>query len=345
MNSMILLQNNLAATLAVAANVTPSLSDSYWGLVETSAAAEQNKPLFWVSRNAGITDGVTFTFSATAQIGGVTVTLGVQLAGTLLGSDIKISVQAGEQTSGWSPDADVSLAFAGSDGNTYRVTGAYVGEGAQYDNVQFAVSATVLPRIKHVVVLMFENRSFDNLLGWLYDGPAEAPAHFVPDNTPHVFNGLKADTYANAAPKVHNGEPVPATKGTTEWTVGDRTVPASCVPDPDPGEEFLHCRTQIGKAMDGFLADYLLSFPGDESLDSAAQIMQSYAPAQVPIITSLAKAFAVSDAWHASVPSQTWANRAFAQAGASAGHVNNQGWPWNIPTIFDLLEAQGLSWR
>ena len=40
MQSMVLLQNDLAATLDVTADVTPNLSNSYWGLVERSAAAE-----------------------------------------------------------------------------------------------------------------------------------------------------------------------------------------------------------------------------------------------------------------------------------------------------------------
>lgn len=97
--------------------------------------------------------------------------------------------------------------------------------------------------------------------------------------------------------------------------------------------------------MDGFISDYVPWVTSAKGTpNEAAQIMQSYSPVQIPVITKLAKSFAVSDAWHASVPSQTWPNRAFLQAGASAGHVNNEGWPWNIPTIFDVLTEQGLSW-
>jgi phospholipase C len=346
MNSMILLQNDLPATLDISVDVTPGLNKSYWGLVHSSAAGEQNNSLFWASRSAGITDGVIFTFSAKALIGGIMVTLSVRLTGTLSGSDIQIAAQAGGESSGWSGDAEVSLVFAGDDGKSYRISGAYVGEGAQYDNVQFGVSQTILPQIKHIVVLMLENRSFDNLLGWLYDGPGEAPACYIPDNTPHKFNGLTAGAHTNSNPGVHGGAPVPVSKATTAWTVNGKIVAANYVPDPDPGEEFSHCQTQLGNGMGGFLTDYLTSInKAGGPPDSAAQIMQCYAPAQLPVITSLAKSFAVSDAWHASVPSQTWPNRAFVQAGASAGHVNNEDWPWNIPTIFDVLDARGLAWR
>jgi phospholipase C len=346
MNSMILFKNDLSVPLEFTADVEPKLDSGYWGLVESSAAADQNKSLFWVSRSAGITDGVDFMFTAKSQVGGIAVTLSVQLTGTLVGSDMRIAVQAGDQRSEWSSGKSVSLDFLATDGKFYHVSGAYVGEGAQFENVQFSVNPTILPQIKHVVVLMFENRSFDNLLGWLYDGGDDVPGCYIPDGTPETFNGLTEGTYANSDPAVCDGKPVPASKGTTSWPVKDKTVADTYVPNPDPGEEFSHCRTQIGENMDGFLTDYLLSIDkaGGPS-NSSAQIMQSYAREQIPIITTLARWFAVSDAWHASVPSQTWPNRAFAQAGASAGHVNNESWPWNIPTIFDVLEQQGLSWR
>jgi phospholipase C len=38
--------------------------------------------------------------------------------------------------------------------------------------------ASILPSIKHVVVVMFENRSFDNTLGWLYSGDTPPPSSF-----------------------------------------------------------------------------------------------------------------------------------------------------------------------
>jgi phospholipase C len=40
-----------------------------------------------------------------------------------------------------------------------------------------------LPNIKHFVYLMLENRSFDNLMGWLYEH--EAPAHIIDGPTTH----------------------------------------------------------------------------------------------------------------------------------------------------------------
>jgi phospholipase C len=42
-------------------------------------------------------------------------------------------------------------------------------------------------RFDHLVVLMLENRSFDNLCGYLYED--EQPKHFIPDRG-RVFRGL-----------------------------------------------------------------------------------------------------------------------------------------------------------
>ena len=36
----------------------------------------------------------------------------------------------------------------------------------------------IMPQVKNIVMLMLENRSLDNLLGWLYDG--DQPEHVFP---------------------------------------------------------------------------------------------------------------------------------------------------------------------
>jgi phospholipase C len=347
MNSMITLQNELSSTVTVSVDVSPVLNQSYWGSLSGDALSEQDTSLFWMSRSAGITDGQSWIFSADTSVGNTPVTLQVKLTGTLLGSDIAIAVRAGAQFSDWSGNANTSIVFVAGDTNTYRISGTYIDEGSQYNNVQFTVSQAILPQIKHVVVLTLENRSFDNLFGWLYDGtPGNTPSCYIPNTSPPPFNGLSVNGYFNKNIAVNGGAQVFASEGTTTWTVGTKTVAASSVPNPDPGEEFNHVATQIGtNNMDGFITDYIswVTSAGGTA-DAAAQIMQSYSPTQIPVITTLARNFAVSDAWHASVPSQTWPNRAFLQAGASAGHVNNEGWPWNIPTIFDVLTGEGLSW-
>src|SRR5690349_15844174 len=47
-----------------------------------------------------------------------------------------------------------------------------------------------LDKIEYVVVLMFENRSFDNVLGWLYGGGADQPEHQLGKPAERAFEGL-----------------------------------------------------------------------------------------------------------------------------------------------------------
>ncbi|HPG76942.1 MAG TPA: alkaline phosphatase family protein, partial [Rhodoglobus sp.] len=71
------------------------------------------------------------------------------------------------------------------------------------------------------------------------------------------------------------------------------------------------------------------------------------------VFSTIAKSFAVYDAWFAGVPSQTFCNRSFFHASTSHGFVTNKdggGYDkWldapKTPTIFNRLQDAGLSWR
>jgi phospholipase C len=220
--------------------------------------------------------------------------------------------------------------------------------------------------LDHVVVVMFENRSFDNMLGRLYQ-PGEVAS----------FEGVVGRDLVNPVPD-----------WATDHSGGDVVhygVAAGLnTPSPDPGEEYPHVNTQLfghidpaanrglpaGKmtapfnapsssrqrpSMDGFVADYISAFTAEigrqPSYAEYAQIMTGHAPAQVPVTSALARGFATFDHWFCEVPSQTFANRSFFHAGSSSGYVVNMMPPSSFPlhntaeTIFERLERQGLSWR
>lgn len=231
-----------------------------------------------------------------------------------------------------------------------------------------ALSPRSVPGFDHVVVLMGENRSFDNLLGWLY----------TPENLPsgQTFDGLAFGDYANVAP---DGRRIPAHvyEGATDVVMG--------LPNPDPGEEFPHVNTQLfgsvlpatnataqvaamqapfnapasgtDPTMDGFVHDYVnnMERKSGKAPDPAVvdQIMGGFSPEQLPVLSTLAREFAVFDAWFAAVPSQTYCNRAFFHASTSHGFVTNKvgaGYDkWldapAVPTIFTRLEEAGISWK
>ena len=77
-------------------------------------------------------------------------------------------------------------------------------------------------------------------------------------------------------------------------------------------------------------------------------IMSCYDPSLIPNLAAICNRYAVCVAWYSSVPTQTWANRAFTHAATSWGMVNNIYNParWRMPTIFQQMAAiPGMTWR
>jgi phospholipase C len=224
------------------------------------------------------------------------------------------------------------------------------------------------PGFDHVVVLMFENRSFDHVLGRLYRD-AEL-------RTGQSFEGLQHGTHANTAP---DGTVVPAHvyEGSTDHVMSQ--------PDPDPGEFYPHVNTQWfgtvdpagnehpehggyaspynlpgddrAPTMSGFVHDYVVNFRIERGREPTAAeystVMGGFSPEMLPVFSTLAKSFAVYDHWHCAVPSQTFCNRSFFHASTSHGYVTNglEDGPGKwldaaaVPTLFNRLEDAGRSWR
>ncbi len=225
-----------------------------------------------------------------------------------------------------------------------------------------------LANIEHIVVLMLENRSFDSMLGWLYQN--DKPEAFIPPNPGPPFRGLQSvnpDAFVNTA--LNGTLSAKPTRGVTGFTVPDRA----------PGEEFAQVHTQFsGKnagpdapiTMKGVLEDYVevlqkLKVSDADIRRIAPRIMQSFTPGQAPVLNQLARHYAVSDAWYASVPSQTNPNRSFLMCGTSNGMINNGDLETNpqakkieqilgmaigddrvdAPTIFNALNTAGADWN
>lgn len=224
------------------------------------------------------------------------------------------------------------------------------------------------PGFDHVVVLMFENRSFDNVLGRLYTGAQKDSA---------AFDGLNQGSYSNPGP---NGDTIDA------YVYDGSTDSIMQQPQPDPGETYPHVNTQLfgvidpksnatateseglqppyntpaaGQAAsnDGFVTDYIVNFRMTKGREPTADeyrvAMGGFTPEMLPVLSTLAREFAVFDRWFAGVPSQTFCNRMFFHASTSNGFVTNQRdggyykWINGAPaaTIFNRLEEAGISWR
>ncbi len=175
-----------------------------------------------------------------------------------------------------------------------------------------------LDNLKHIVVLMMENRSFDHMLG--YAGS---------DNW--RIEGLRGDESnldsANGVAQVSNDA----------GYEGDFT--------PDPGHSVFDTLTQLygdpntSAAMDPTMSGFVRSYEGKNlSPQDAHRIMKCFLPDKVPVLTTLAQQFCVCDHWFSSVPGPTFPNRAFIHAATSIGRVD-MGFDWgNITTtIYERL--------
>jgi phospholipase C len=187
-----------------------------------------------------------------------------------------------------------------------------------------------LNAIDHIVVLMLENRSFDSMLGRLYP------------KTPG-FNGLDGTEFNVDA----NGNRIAV------WNTPGTDPSTMMIPSPDPGELFLDINTQLFGSpvvpnpamptMGGFARNYTNQTPPDGAPPASCDprsVMHYFTPEQVPVISRLARQFAVCDQWHASAPCQTWPNRFFVHTSTANGYENNAPthFPYKMPTIYGRLE-------
>ena len=217
-----------------------------------------------------------------------------------------------------------------------------------------------LDSFDHLVVIMFENRSFDMVLGALY-GPGGTPRG-------QPFDGILGKDLVNFGPDGVAFEPQELTRSLT--------------PQVDFGEEYQHVNVQLWgeflppsnanlpypqqaapynlppgagtPAMSGFVTDYFSAY--QQQLDGLlptnadlAEVMGYLSPSLVPTFHTLAREFGVFDRWHCDVPSNTYANRSFFHSGQSYGMLNTSAlWPLqttSATTIFNRMTELGVSWR
>jgi phospholipase C len=224
-------------------------------------------------------------------------------------------------------------------------------------------AATRASALDHVVVVLFENRSLDNVLGRLY-GPEDGK----------TFEGVIGKDLSNPIPEW-------AEHGADRKVVPYTVATDMDSPNPDSGEEWYHTNTQlfnvldehnrfkIGEGvtapwnappdgatptMDGFVTDYISTFTGEmgrqPTYEEYSQIMTGYTPEQLPVLNGIARDFGVFDHWFCEVPSQTFMNRSFWTAATSSGLVvNSPVRKWftknDVETIFERIEQHGKTWK
>jgi phospholipase C len=203
-----------------------------------------------------------------------------------------------------------------------------------------------LASVSHIVVLMLENRSFDHMLGFLYT----AQGNVSPTGQP--FTGL-AGTESN---------PDSSGAAVTVFRIEPTTPYAYFMPGADPGEGYMATNDQLFgsesapaspsqvPASQGFIKDFAYTLGWESSSRPVvsgtvpADIMGCFTPEALPVLSGLAKAYAVCDQWFSPVPSETLPNRAFACSATSQGHLDDKTRTFTSPTIFGLLGQHGQTW-
>ncbi|HEY2280347.1 MAG TPA: alkaline phosphatase family protein, partial [Streptosporangiaceae bacterium] len=174
----------------------------------------------------------------------------------------------------------------------------------------------LLPQIKHIVVLMMENHSYDNYLGTLAERGDGLP-----------------DGEAAANPR-RDGSPV---------TPHHLTSTEQSKDDPTQSWHGAHLQWNQGR-NDGFVRSIEQLVPGhDPSLP-----MGYWTEDDLPFYHGLARTFPLADRWFSSCLGPTFPNRRFMMAGTAHGLIDDL--PWDIldlppgGTIFDMLTRHDLSW-
>jgi phospholipase C len=203
-----------------------------------------------------------------------------------------------------------------------------------------------LASIDHIVLLMLENRSFDHMLGFLY----AAAGNVSPAGQP--FDGLTGREW----------NPDDTGAEVQVYRIQGGQADTYLMPGADPGEGYQNTNYQLFSndnpapgevpTNQGFVVNFKSAIASDlakgwkDTLPGvqASQIMGMYTPELLPILSGLAKGYAVCDAWFSSAPTMTMPNRAFALAGTSQGHMDDHAKVFTCPSIFGRLSDANLDW-
>jgi phospholipase C len=198
---------------------------------------------------------------------------------------------------------------------------------------ELPAGADLLPQIRHIVIVMMENHSYDNYLGLLPGRGEGFP--LGPDGQPAVSNrgadGRVVRPFHAGSTRQHRGLPSQSWHAThQQWGNGacDGFVTSA---------QAIQEQARAGTAEEA-----------DESAAAAVAAMGYWTEADLPFYYGLARTFPLADHWFSSCLGPTFPNRRFLIAGTAHGLIDDS--PYDLldypgtGTIFDLLTGHGISW-
>jgi len=179
-------------------------------------------------------------------------------------------------------------------------------------------------QIQTIIVLMFENRSFDHLLGYL-----GLPPHNKDVEGLQKIPGFTNEYSGFQFPIFHLGNP-------------DQPLP------DDPPHERPDIGTQIdpngdgGYSMGGFVRSYANVHPlsqGDQPI-----VMGYYMAQDLPATHFFATNYAICDRWFAAIPTGTQPNRLMSMSGYTLNDVNQSVILPKQDLVYDWLDRNKITW-
>jgi phospholipase C len=170
----------------------------------------------------------------------------------------------------------------------------------------------MLEEIKHIVVLMMENHSFDSYFGML-----DPSVGFELDGG--VPTASNADVSGNVIRAFH--------------------MPSPCQSNSGPSQAWNPSHVSFaGGKNDGFV------------LGSGPVAMGYWTGDDIPFYYGLARTFPLASRWFSSTLCQTYPNRRFLMAGTAAGIISTDAAALTAPAppngnIFERLDAHKITWR
>lgn len=238
--------------------------------------------------------------------------------------------------------------------NTEAQLIAYINDGNPETEAIIALNKR---KIKHVFMVMLENRSFSNVMGTF--------------NYQHEKGLLNSNTCTyEGDDKNKCPEDIDTSKSNQyfQWCGNSNNGP---MPQKDPGEHYKDMTEQIfgvlpesgstplspsSANMTGFVNNYVRQ--GGEP----CEVMNTMTKKQIPVMWELAKNFGYSDRYFAALPQQTHPNRVATVTGTFDGFLNNMPgtgaedvlngltyfltrWPYQMDNLFERLKYHNKSYR
>ncbi len=214
--------------------------------------------------------------------------------------------------------------------------------------VRLAYADGNLDNVKHIIVLIQENHSFDNYFGALAYAPG-SPYHnangscFTSDH--HCIDGLTCS--------VSDGNLTCLNSNVNEQgaVVYASHSDTRCITDPDHSWYGEHVDLNFDDPNDALKLALNNGYERDDEPLNGDEVMNFYTQDDLPFYYNVGATFAISDRHFAGTVGPTFPNRSYLETATSFGHVTTAdavpppgGYKPITGTIYDLLNNAGVSW-